>query len=338
MNEDLISIIIPVYNRKKFIAGAIDSVLAQTYKNLELIIVDDGSTDNLGEVLERYKDYQNVRIFNNENHGCSYSRNYGIEKSRGKYILFVDSDDWIEKDMVETLYEKIKEENSDVVICGIAMGNHRENDIIKMIPRKSDSKYFWLSDDALVANPVNKLFKKEIIIREQLRFPEDTHCGEDLCFSICYLLNCKSISLIKKCLYNYELHGENSIYDLKKGKGLFISFRKVYEYIQSKNLQSDKELMEKFSYLSKEHIKSSFKRLLTDRKNFRINYEEYKKSYHKNINFYNSKIKRELSFYIIMILFCFVTRTTFFITMKDSIKSLLKKIILKPYIEWGNLH
>ena len=250
----------------------------------------------------------------------------------------MDSDDWIEKDMVEMLYQKMKEENSDVVICGIAMGNHSKNNVIKMIPRKSDSRYFWLSDDALVANPVNKLFKKEIIVREQLRFPEDTHCGEDLCFSVCYLLNCKNISLIKKCLYNYELHGENSIYDLKKGKGLFISFRKVYEYIQSKNLQSDKELMEKFSYLSKEHIKSSFKRLLTDRKNFRRNYEEYRKFYYENINFYNSKIKRELNFYIIMILFCFITRTTFFITMKDSIKSLLKKTILKPYIEWRNLH
>lgn len=119
-NEPLISLIIPVYGVEKFLQKCLDSILAQTYKNMDIVVVDDGSIDSSGEICDEYaqKD-KRIRVFHKKNGGLSDARNFGIEKSRGKYITFIDSDDYIEPDYICFLYKLISSDNYKMSICSI---------------------------------------------------------------------------------------------------------------------------------------------------------------------------------------------------------------------------
>ena len=112
----LISIIIPIYNNEKFISRCLDSIINQTYKKIEIIIVNDGSTDKSLDVISKYEKKDNrIKVINKKNEGVSIARNIGIESSKGDYITFVDADDWLELDAIEKLYIEITEKNVDVV-------------------------------------------------------------------------------------------------------------------------------------------------------------------------------------------------------------------------------
>lgn len=118
----MISIIIPVYNIEKYLSRCIESVLDQTYQNLEAIFVNDGSTDNSLKILEEYqKKDKRIKIINKENAGSGAARNDGIEQSKGEYLAFLDSDDWYEKDFLERLYKNLKENNSEIAMCNPKM-------------------------------------------------------------------------------------------------------------------------------------------------------------------------------------------------------------------------
>lgn len=119
MECQLVSIIIPVYNVEKYIRKCLDSVCGQSYRNLEIIIVDDGSSDLSGEICEEYqkKDVR-IRIIHKKNEGQSVARNIGLEQAKGDFVMFVDSDDWIAEDMVAYLYENLQERTADLAICG----------------------------------------------------------------------------------------------------------------------------------------------------------------------------------------------------------------------------
>ena len=115
---DKISIIVPVYNVEKYLKECIESILSQTYKNIEIILIDDGSTDNSGKICDEYlKKDSRVKVIHKENGGLSDARNTGIEIASGKYIGFVDSDDYIAKDMYDFLYQNIKRENAEISGC-----------------------------------------------------------------------------------------------------------------------------------------------------------------------------------------------------------------------------
>ena len=111
-----ISVIIPVYNGEKYIRKCLDSVINQTKKEIEIVVVNDGSTDNTESIIKEYKD-KRIKYFKNTNHGIGYSRNFGVSKSSGKYIMFLDSDDYIDKDECKLLYEKCLEDDLDISIC-----------------------------------------------------------------------------------------------------------------------------------------------------------------------------------------------------------------------------
>jgi glycosyltransferase involved in cell wall biosynthesis len=118
-NQPEISIIVPVYNVEKYLEKCLKSILHQIFSDFELILIDDGSTDSSGRICDEYlKRDSRIKVFHKENGGLSSARNYGIEKSTGKYIGFVDSDDYIAKDMYEVLYNNLQRENADVSMCG----------------------------------------------------------------------------------------------------------------------------------------------------------------------------------------------------------------------------
>ena len=118
MEKELISVIIPCYNVEKYIDRCMESVLNQTYRNLEIILVDDGSTDGTGEIIKKYAEHDHrIKILHQKNKGAGAARNAGMEIASGSYIGFVDSDDWIAEDMYEYLIGIIKEEDADIAAC-----------------------------------------------------------------------------------------------------------------------------------------------------------------------------------------------------------------------------
>lgn len=206
-NNELISVIIPVYNVEPYVKRCIDTVLNQTYKNIEIIIVDDGSTDNSGKICDEYKNKDNrVIVIHKENGGLSDARNTGIENCKGKYIVFVDSDDYIETTMVEKLYNDIKSSNADISICGIYVS---ENDTIKekVTPKKSfsisgNTKYDYIYNEYSLQTIVawNKLYKRSIF--KKIRY-EKGRVHEDEIIICDILNNAKKISYMLEPLYYY---------------------------------------------------------------------------------------------------------------------------------------
>ena len=171
--EDLISVIIPVYNVEKYIKRCLDSVIKQTYSKLEIILVDDGSTDNSGEICDEYaKKDERVIVIHKTNGGLSDARNKGIEKAKGKYIGFVDSDDWISENMYEALYNNAVKYGADISCCDFI---RTRDDNEKIDRKKFDNKiniynldeymkiFFKIGTQQCVYYAWNKLYKREII-------------------------------------------------------------------------------------------------------------------------------------------------------------------------------
>ena len=117
---DKISVIVPVYNVRKYLKKAIYSIINQKYRNLEIILVDDGSTDGSGEICDEFKKIDDrIVVYHKENGGLSSTRNYGMKKATGDYVIFIDSDDYIHQEMIFSLYEERKKVDADVSVCGI---------------------------------------------------------------------------------------------------------------------------------------------------------------------------------------------------------------------------
>ena len=213
-----ISIIIPVYNTEKFLKACINSLIKQSFKNCEFIFVDDGSTDDSCNLIRSYKKKDNrIKLIMQKNKGVSSARNIGILNSNGKYIGFVDSDDYIDSDMYEILYKEMQTEDSDVIISNFeeelnGTKNIKTYNLIKN--KKMDKTYiqnnivsFFIKDDSL--NTVcNKLYKKSIIDEYNIRFPKGLPLGEDGIFNMIYFSKCNSCKYIDYTGYHYrEVHG-----------------------------------------------------------------------------------------------------------------------------------
>ena len=204
---DLISVIVPIYNRENRLDKCITSIINQTYRNLEIILINDGSTDNS---LEKCYEYQRldsrIKVVDKTNGGVSSARNEGIKNSCGDFIQFVDSDDYIELNMCETLLRYSQKENSDIIICG----NKKEysgkiylnkclNKTVKDISEIKED-FSMLYERYIFNSPCNKLYKRDIVITY---FNEKISLGEDLVFNLSNLKNTHKVTFIEDCLYNY---------------------------------------------------------------------------------------------------------------------------------------
>ena len=209
-----ISIIIPVYNSEKYLNACLDSVLAQTFKDFELILVDDGSPDGCGRICDEYADKDDrVRVCHIENSGSSAARNYGIDRARGKYLGFIDSDDRIDEDMYEILYNNLIKEDADISMCGLF--DEYGDEIVKVFDKPvykvmdSEESILTVMEAKLTSvTPVNKLYKKELF--EGIRYPVGEDSGEDASIIVELLLRCKKTVLTTEQKYHY-IHREGSI-------------------------------------------------------------------------------------------------------------------------------
>ncbi len=127
----MISVFVPVYRVENYLEKCLDSITGQTYTDLEILLIDDGSPDRCGEICDRYADVDHrIQVFHTENHGLSSARNLGLEHAKGEYIGFVDSDDWIEPDMFARLLAAIEDNNADIAVCGRVMEYPDKKEVI----------------------------------------------------------------------------------------------------------------------------------------------------------------------------------------------------------------
>ena len=211
-----ISVIVPVYNTSKYLEKCIESILNQSLKEIEVICINDGSTDNSLEILEKIsKQDRRVKVIDQRNSGASATRNVGLRLAKGKYIICIDSDDWIEKYYFENIYKKAKENNLDMVISDILFDF--ENKIIlkkdleisddKIITGKEYMKVFFKNGG--LGYSWNKLVKREIYSKNNIYFNEAIYAIEDVEFvtRLSYFL--KKIGKVNKAFYHYR-QGENN--------------------------------------------------------------------------------------------------------------------------------
>jgi len=213
-----VSIIVPVFNSAEYLEKCLDSILSQTLKEFEIILIDDGSTDTSLEIIKNYaKKYDNIRYKTKTNEGQAIARNLGIEMATGKFICFVDSDDYIENTMLQKLYESAIKNNSDIVIC-----DYIEEYEKKQIEKKSlfvDAESLDKSYILSVAGPCSKIIKTDIFKQNNLKFLEN-NIYEDLAIIPTLALYTQNISYCKEILYHYVIRNNSTMQQTKYNKKL----------------------------------------------------------------------------------------------------------------------
>lgn len=235
--EDLISVIVPVYNVEKYLPECIESIINQTYKNLEIILIDDGSPDNSGKICDEYAGKDNrIKVIHKKNEGVSEARNVGMEVAKGNYLTFVDSDDWIESVYIETLLKTLMENKADYVTCGY--NRVYQNEIEKI---NNSGKRIVYDTKEYLMNLLNvqlgygfchmKLIKRDIIGNN--KFDKKLVVGEDAFFNIKLCKNLKKAVVIEEALYNYRFNSNSVVrkYDANYVEKYRKSMEAMYNYI-----------------------------------------------------------------------------------------------------------
>ncbi len=206
-NRPLISVIVPVYNVEKYLKKCVESIQNQTYKNLEIILVDDGSPDNCPQICDKLAEMDDrIWTVHRVNGGQSAARNSGLSVAKGEWIAFVDSDDYIDNDMYEKLYQAVEDDQADLAVCGARIVNE-VGDLLSPCKGDGEVKCYVGNEGYEQLIPTlnnsawNKLFKKELI--GELLFPVGCVHGEDFIFLLEYLRNVKKIVIVDKEKYNY---------------------------------------------------------------------------------------------------------------------------------------
>lgn len=211
----LISVIIPVYNAEKYLKTCLDSIIAQDYSPLEIILVNDGSTDGSGEICRTYRDkYKNIKLVEQANGGVSRARNRGIQEANGKYISFIDSDDSIEGGYFNVLYNCLIRENADLSIVSITDSNQQKSNMDNAVVDFNAGQvhsFFNLNQMFLLYPPYAKLYRTPIVKGNDILFPEEISYGEDLIFNCRYLSVCNRIVYDNSVSYFYCRDNQQSL-------------------------------------------------------------------------------------------------------------------------------
>ena len=318
MGDIEISIIVPVYNIEKYLNKSIMSMLAQTFINIEVILVDDGATDNSGAICDKFAGIdKRVKVIHQKNSGAGQARNNGLKAAKGNYIGFVDGDDYIEANMYEILYKNIKEYDDDIVMCQVNSVNTKG--VIKKTPYNNNMKVNT-GKEAIKNYLVNgrwacwdKLYKREVF--GDVKFLEGRTCGEDHIVIVPILYKSNKLRVIDEYLYNYLIRDDSTtnnsfsirnfdeVYvweqvlkqieslgdiDLKKSmiKKLYMTYIDIVNSILRNNLvqfnENVKDIIEKLKKLQKTEM---------DGTNIPFKYKFFGLILVKNITFYGFLLK-----------------------------------------------
>lgn len=204
---DKVSVIVPAYNSEDTIRRCLDSILKQTYKNIELIVINDGSTDSTEAICKEYTvEFDNICLYNQKNQGVSAARNLGIDRATGRYLQFVDADDYIDENMTEQLVSEF-ERTGNWVICGCLGHNGDTCTAIKTSAPETmnrlETMRALVAPDSVRGYLVNKLFENEILQKYQLHMRTDIFACEDLIFCLEYAEHIECATYIAEPLYHY---------------------------------------------------------------------------------------------------------------------------------------
>ncbi len=273
IGNPLVSVVIPTYNSEEYISGCLEATISQTYSNIEILIVDNGSEDSTEEICREYAEKDNrIRTFSALKRGVSVARNFGIDNSNGNYIVFFDADDRPERDLVECYLQALEEwQNKTValVACGMFYDNIYYRNVLDtknilepesgfiegenyLLKRNYAAVLAWLK---LFNFVTNKVYDNEVLKRHGIRFDEYVNIGEDLKFNLDYLNKCEGyIGMINKPLYHYIKRTDNSLSftyhesDIEDTKNIY---RRFLEWeSQQKGVTEDNLLVIKSIYIT----------------------------------------------------------------------------------------
>lgn len=303
-HTDLVTIVVPIYNVEKFLSRCVDSILNQTYEHLEIILVDDGSTDNSSVICDEYKkNNERIKVIHKPNGGLSDARNAGLNIATGKYVAFIDSDDYITVDAIEDMLFKLKENNAQIAVCNM----------IRFFDNEKNEPFYKPTENAIVLNEndrfqtlnqpsvCNKLFLSELF--KNIRFPKGKFYEDTFVYhKLAYLS--KSIVLTGKDSYWYFLR-ENSILGSQKLSDKYFDFiEAVYErtkFLYNKKVY-DYSLEAFFSlYASVSKAYKSIPKNESNKTKFREAFREYNELYDLFIkdNHFTISIKQKIRFLLL---------------------------------------
>ena len=335
-----VSIIIPAYNSEKYIKKCLDSILEQTYKNYEIIIVNDGSTDNTSKIIDEYKnEYEFIKVINISNHGQGYARNIALSQASGDYILFLDSDDFIEDVTLEVTTKKIEEEKSDLVFFDWKYYYESDKTYKYVNTEIFFGKKFLVGEEILDLFKikhyftVNKLYSKEFLLSNNIKYGEG-YIYEDNPFWVKVVISAKKVSIIQSPLYNVRVNESSTTRSNtntdKHYKGFIKAIEEIikltrtkpeYDYYYLYNY-----LIKKFNLYYKKRVANKYKKEFlydlvdimsqaVEIKDTNVNNKLIKYGFKYNI----FKEKRKFLFYILYKLFL----------IESTIKKIIKKSVNK---------
>ena len=289
MEEIKVSVIIPVYNVEKYIKQCLESVINQTLKDIEIIVVNDGTKDNSMKIVEEYLSDKRIKIINKENGGLSSARNAGMREAQGKYIYFIDSDDFVDKEVLSTLYKNSENEKMDIVFSNFSYYNDRtkkEKRAKFIFPFKENINkgYYYLYNGEEI-NVWNRLYKKEFLKKYNFKFIEGI-IYEDQDFGFKTIMLAEKIKYVENYGYKYRTDREGSIMSSQKKEKSIESVqtlkREMSKFFSNVNLNEFQKIRVYFKLLSLDFWEKELKGD-NDFKNEILNLEkEIEKIYQKN--------------------------------------------------------
>lgn len=263
-----ISVIMPVYNVEKYLERTVESVLNQSFQDLELILVEDGATDTSAQLCDAFaqKDSR-VKVLHKKNEGASIARNKAMELVQSKYIYFMDADDYIEKSMLEEMYNMMETNQLDLVVCGFYFeteGKNKEGEIqVEHCPidyetcifnnkEEFKKKFVDLWDKSLLYNIWNKLFRTDLLKEHRIRYME-SRLGEDVRFIMDYLLYCNKVGIQKEKYYHYIREREGSL-TTSYVPNLFEFREEEYRYMKNFFQEYGIQTPEAMEYVARRYI------------------------------------------------------------------------------------
>lgn len=243
--EHLISVIVPIYNTEKYLKKCIDSILNQSYKYIEVILIDDGSTDDSSAICDKYAvEDKRIVVVHKKNQGLVGARKTGISIARGDYVLFVDSDDWIDAGMIKALYDCAVKNEADVVVSAVTVVNnnvytYKSNTIdpgIYYLDRLEQlKKRLFLMEDyfsfSILPYLWNKLWKKGLLQENVMRMDERITVGEDVAIGFPTIMQAQRIVITEKSFYYYRQNNLSMLNNRKNQKKEFENAKRLYDYM-----------------------------------------------------------------------------------------------------------
>lgn len=244
-----VSVIIPVYQAEKFIRTCVQSVLSQTYREIELVLVDDGSQDHSLEICNEFAETDSrIKVIHQENRGVSVARNRGLEEATGDYILFVDADDLIEKNMIEYMVKRVSQGCHDIVICGFdyVYSDRIETQIPQMGEGNYKKEYVYanfgeLYRQGILHNIGTKLYSVQLLKQNHIRFDEKRTVLEDIQFCLEAIKCADHIYICTANFYKYIMQANQSSIQKTYRKNYYLNLQDFFRFIENLGIKKDKD-------------------------------------------------------------------------------------------------